>query len=96
MSDKITKILKTFDIECANKPIGYWEYPSKSEVYEKHGLRNDSPDLAKVCTIFETLGEKRAGTHLLQGLNMILWAFLTRFSKETNWQTISELFPEDR
>ena len=96
MSGHITKILSEYGIECANRPIGFWEYPRENQIYEQNNIKNESPDIEKICTVFETLGEKRAGTHLIQGLNMLLWAFTKRYHKETNYQALKDLFPESR
>jgi len=35
-------------------------------------LSNDLPQLDKYCSIFETYGDKRFGTHLLQAINLLI------------------------
>ena len=66
-------MLEPYGIQCGNIPIGMWRYPHQSEVYKQNSLKNEASAITKVCGVFETLGEKRAGTHLIQGLNMIIY-----------------------
>ena len=54
-----------YGIECTNKPRGYWVYPQETPLYKQYSLKNDGVLIKKVCGVFETLGERRAGTHLV-------------------------------
>ena len=63
MSAVISDILSKVNVPVGNRPIGLWHYQFPSEPL---------PRIAKYCGLFETLGEKRVGSHLLPGLESLL------------------------
>ena len=63
MSSVVSDVLKEYDIPIGNRPIGLWRYQLNGEPL---------PRLAKYCGLFETLGEKRVGSHLIPGLESLL------------------------
>jgi hypothetical protein len=71
ITDLVSKILEMRGFICGNKSVGYWEYDGFDEVTSRFGnyigkpLRNECPEVDKYCGVFETLGDKRLGTHLL-------------------------------
>jgi hypothetical protein len=64
MSAEIDKLLRTHGYESANKPIGYWRYTGAEASH--------LPLVPKYCGLFETLSEKRLGSHLLGGVDALL------------------------
>lgn len=64
MTSDIDHLLKQHGYESANKPIGYWKYTGETE--------NTLPLIPKYCGLFETLSEKRVGSHLLGGIDLLL------------------------
>ena len=64
MSTIVSDILSKFNIPVGNRPVGVWHYQQL--------LREPLPRIAKYCGLFETLGEKRVGSHLLPGLESLL------------------------
>ena len=64
MSTVISDILSKFNIPVGNRPVGLWHYQQL--------LGEPLPRIAKYCGLFETLGEKRVGSHLLPGLESLL------------------------
>ena len=59
----VSDILRRFDIPVGNRPVGLWRYQLLGEPL---------PRIRKYCGLFETLGEKRVGSHLLPGLESLL------------------------
>jgi len=68
---KINDALKPYGFESGNKPIGIITY-AKDADYGSLNLENALPEYEKYCGVFETLGDKRLATHLLQGLEKII------------------------
>ena len=64
MSTIVSDILSKFNIPVGNRPVGLWHYQQL--------LGEPLPRIAKYCGLFETLGEKRVGSHLLPGLESLL------------------------
>eukprot|EP01060_Flectonema_neradi_P024817 TRINITY_DN3368_c9_g1_i1.p1 TRINITY_DN3368_c9_g1~~TRINITY_DN3368_c9_g1_i1.p1 ORF type:complete len:823 (+),score=193.20 TRINITY_DN3368_c9_g1_i1:53-2470(+) len=58
----MTKKVIDLGIEVANHPIGYWKYAPKVDT---------SPGIDKYCGIFKTIGDRRAGDHLLAGIKKL-------------------------
>ena len=58
----MTKKIGELGIELANFPVGYWKYTPKED---------SSPGVEKYCGIFKTVGDRRAGDHLLGGLKKL-------------------------
>lgn len=72
-------------------PLGIIKY-SKEADYQSLGLENALPEYEKQCAVFETLGDKRLATHLLQGLEKIL-SFLEKQFEEGAKERLIGLFP---
>ena len=63
MSLVISDVLSKYGVTVGNKPIGLWKYQLSEEPL---------PLLTKYCGLFETLGERRLGSHLVPGLESLL------------------------
>ena len=63
MSSVISDVLSKLNIPVGNRPIGLWRYQLPGEPL---------PRLEKYCGLFETLGERRVGSHLIPGLESLL------------------------
>jgi len=81
MNNQIEKILSDKGIQTANHSLGYWVYPKTSKAYKEFNFKNEAKEVAKICSVFQTKCERRAGTHLIQGLNMLLFALLKKYQK---------------
>jgi hypothetical protein len=71
MTNYASKILHQEGILVGNVPVGIWKY----EYFQKDNalnLKDETPLIDKFCGVFETFGEKRLATHLLQGLEVLL------------------------
>jgi len=49
----------------ANKPLGIWKY---HKLPKNKGFVDNYSEADRVCTVYETLGDKRPITHLLMGV----------------------------
>eukprot|EP00455_Lapot_gusevi_P023869 TRINITY_DN2478_c0_g1_i1.p1 TRINITY_DN2478_c0_g1~~TRINITY_DN2478_c0_g1_i1.p1 ORF type:complete len:528 (-),score=190.56 TRINITY_DN2478_c0_g1_i1:96-1592(-) len=63
MSQRIASILQSEGFLCANASLGWFEYALPETSHER---------VVRCCTVFETLGNKRLGDHLLTGLERLL------------------------
>lgn len=88
MSHLISEILQPFGLEVGNRPIGYWKYESDPS----QTVQFELPLIEKYCGIYETLGEKRLGSHLLSGLSIIA----EKLSHFFDSNSINQLFPPAR
>jgi hypothetical protein len=70
-SDTINEILKKFGYEVANKPIGVWLY-SEDIRNDELGILNDKPKVEKFCSVYQVIGEKRLGCHVMPSLELLL------------------------
>ena len=66
---------------CANIPIGYFKYSNDikfidDSLNKKNKIINEVPEVDKFCSIYKTLGDRRLGTHLLKGLEIIIEAIV--------------------
>jgi len=97
MTERIGEILLTHDILCGNKSVGFWLYPDEEDHYKKLGIVNACPHIDKFCGVFETLGEKRLATHLLQGVEVLLHFLVSNYcNKSFTKETILGLYPAER
>jgi len=80
MTHKINELIQTQGYCTGNYPVGYWKY------------EDSEYDIEKFCGIFQTLGEKRLGTHLLGGLDRVL----SILQQSLDTQKLSEMFPNER
>lgn len=68
MTSYINETLKkSLGWQSANNPLFFYEFP----VLLPSPLRNDLPLLTKYCCVFETKGDRRAGTHLISPLEIL-------------------------
>ncbi|CAD8113502.1 unnamed protein product [Paramecium sonneborni] len=74
MNRKVEQILKKYNIETGNISIGYWQYGDIESINQnlEKNLQNQISLIPKYCGIYETIGDLRLGTHLLQGLRLIV------------------------
>ena len=103
-SQYIHDILKPYNIPCANLPIGLWKYDKDlkgtSEVKTEE-FKNDVPELDKYCSVFSTLGERRLGSHLLNGFELLIKAIIEVAIRdlgadEKTLELILALYPSNR
>ena len=91
---------------CANIPIGYFKYSNDikfidDSLNKKNKIINEVPEVDKFCSIYKTLGDRRLGTHLLKGLEIIIEAIIeTAINEfhidEKSYNNIYNLFNEKR
>ena len=68
---------------------------------KKKKIINKAPEIDKYCSIYKTLGDRRLGTHLLRGIEIILDAIIETAINEYNldqsaYDNICNLFNERR
>ena len=105
-SYKVNEFLKKYNMYCANIPIGYFKYSNEIKFIDdslnlKNKIINEAPEIDKYCSIYKTLGDRRLGTHLLKGIEIILEAIIeTAFNEfhinEESYNNIYNLFNEKR
>lgn len=64
MTHIIEQTLKPLGMASANKSIGRWEYSFSDNI--------EYPLVTRCCSIFQCLGDKRLGDHVLRGLELLL------------------------
>ncbi len=64
LTSLVSEKLAAHGVQCANRALGWWQY----EVEEEARYRK----LARCCALFETLGDRRMGDHLLVPLEQLL------------------------
>ena len=105
-SYKVSEILKKHNMYCANFPLGYFKYDKDIKFIEeslkvKNTIINKVPEVDKYCSIYKTLGDRRLGSHLLKGIEIILDAIIETAINEFNldqsaYDDIYMLFSERR
>ena len=105
-SYKVNEILKKYNMYCANFPLGYFKYDKDIKFIEeslngKNKIINEVPEVDKYCSIYKTLGDRRLGTHLLKGIEIIMDAIIETAINEFNldesaYDNIYNLFSEKR
>ena len=103
---KVNEFLKKYNMFCANIPIGYFKYSNDikfidDSLNKKNKIINEVPEVDKFCSIYKTLGDRRLGTHLLKGLEIIIEAIVeTAINEfhidEKSYNNIYNLFNEKR
>jgi hypothetical protein len=88
MSHLISEVLQPYGLEVGNRPIGYWKYESDPS----ETVQFELPLIEKYCGIYETMGEKRLGSHLLSGLSMIV----EQLSHNFDLNAVKQFFPSTR
>jgi hypothetical protein len=64
MSELIDSLLKPVGLKCGNRPVGRWDYNEE--------VGSEFPMITRACGVYETLGDRRLGDHVLRGIEMIL------------------------
>ncbi len=64
MSAAVSPLLSEVGHVCANSPLGWLEYAVSPD--------DPMPDVHRCCGVFETLGDRRLGDHVLRGLELLL------------------------
>lgn len=77
----INENLRNFGFFTGNKAKEYWKY-----------RESDFELIEKFCGVFETFGEKRLGSHLIVGLELMV----NKFFKDLPEDLVLDLMPEDR
>ena len=74
VTHRVDQILQQYGLEGANTSLGYWEYDDVTVINDKLSkkLENEGDFIPKFCSVFQTLGDSRLGTHLLQGMKRLL------------------------
>jgi len=83
MTERISQLLSrknNYCLQSTNFPVNIWEYGEVES--SKLGLRDELKKIPKFCSVYEAIGEKRLGCHLLPGIELILAKFLDGFIKE--------------
>lgn len=80
MSDYINGILKNEGFESANKPLGIYFYGDIAR--NEQALKDEKKRITKTCGVFETLGEKRVGCHLMPGIEMLFIPCILNYLKD--------------
>jgi len=105
-SYRINEILKKYNIIGSNIPVGYFKYDKNikfidNSLNEDNIINNEVPEIDKYCSIYETLGDRRLGSHLLKGMEMLIESIIeTAIEKfnmnEESYNNIYMLFNEER
>ena len=105
-SYKVNEILKKYNLYWLNIPLGYFKYDKDIKFVEeslnnKNKIIKEAPEVDKYCSIFKTLGDRRLGTHLLRGIEIIMDAIIETAINEFNidqieYENIYNLFNERR
>ena len=64
MTARVARVLAAHGVRGANEPLGWWRY----------GACAACPACPKCCGLYRTLGDRRAATHLLRGLDLVVAA----------------------
>ncbi|CAF2433544.1 unnamed protein product [Rotaria sp. Silwood2] len=107
MTYYIAHLLAPHHIECANVPIGWFEY--KLEHENSDNTSSDIPiiqdtnlnqwsNIVRCCIIMETLGNKRLSDHVLYGLEQLFDLIICNNKKShpVNQSNLISLFPSER
>lgn len=96
MAQCVENMLKKEGFLGGNIPLKVWLYDQDFEKALPQYVKNECKQVSKYCGVFETRGEKRAATHLLQGINILLLMIALVHREQINHQEIIALFPADR
>ena len=105
-SNKINEILEKNHMKGSNIPVGYFKYDKNLKfinnlLNEDNKIINEVPEIDKYCSIYETLGDRRLGSHLLKGMEMLIESIIeTGIDKfnlnEETYKALIMLFNEER
>ena len=105
-SYKINELLKKYNLFCSNIPIGYFKYDKNIKFIEDtlnkdNIIINEVQEIDKYCSIYETLGDRRLGCHLLKGIEFIIESIIelsiNKFNlNDESYNNIYMLFNEKR
>lgn len=80
MSSKIESILLPYGFEVGNKPLAIWTY---NEIESKEeGLSDERNLIEKTCSVYESIGDKRVGCHLMPGIEMLFIGIIIAYVKK--------------
>jgi len=106
MTNYISHLLSSHQIECANTSIGWFEYKLQNENSEEiHSdipivqdvNLNQWPNITRCCILMETLGNKRLSDHVLYGIEQLFSLIICdNQSHPVNQSDLISLFPSDR
>ena len=105
-SNKINEILEKNNMIGSNIPVGYFKYDKNlkfinNSLNEENKIINEIPEIDKYCSIYETLGDRRLGSHLLKGMEMIIESIIETVIDKFNlneeaYNNLLLLFNEER
>jgi hypothetical protein len=106
MTNLISRLFSSHKIECANLPIGWFEYKlsdknsenisSDIPTVEDKNL-HQWPNVIRCCILMETLGNKRLSDHILYGLEQLFTLIICNDkSHPVNQTNLVSLFPSER
>lgn len=96
ISEKVQAILEREHLLAGNIPKQIWLYDADFEKSAPSYIKNEYKLISKYCGVFETRGDRRAGTHLFQGVTILLMLLEMAHSKAIDHKKISDLFPRSR
>ena len=90
----------------SNIPVGYFKYDKNLKfinnlLNKDNKIINDVPEIDKYCSIYETLGDRRLGSHLLKGMEILIESIIeTGIDKfnlnEETYKALIMIFNEER
>ncbi|CAF0734991.1 unnamed protein product [Adineta ricciae] len=104
MTKYISNLLSTHQIECANIPIGWFEYqPTNTTIHSDVPTVQDIhlnqwANVSRCCILMKTLGNKRLSDHILYGIEQ-LFSLVVSNNKHTHpidYPSLISLFPQER
>jgi len=94
MSEVIGEVLSKNGFDSTNHPIGFWMYDEIENPIL--GLKNEMKFIDKYCAVFEILGERRWGAHLLPGIESLIYEIANQNHNEINPNDFKKLFNKNR
>lgn len=88
MSSELEKALRPKGIRCCNRPLGVYRYDEPNAPF------GTSPEMQPTCIVMETLGNRRLGTHVLAGIEVLLPKLLDEAALSEAF--VAGLFPAAR
>jgi tRNA-dihydrouridine synthase A len=94
MTSRLEEELLDHDVVNANKAIGWWSYTGKTPFASEETSVND---IQPTCIVEQTFGDRRLGTHVLSGLEVLLPSLLSKEIKDDDYiSTLTSLFHTSR
>ena len=96
MNSLLTDIFSRYGIRAANQSLGFWIYDPHFDrdlrETKQIQIQNSLPRIPKVCCLFETIGDRRALTHLIQGANLMLKILIHRTAPQIDLREAREFY----